>query len=507
MPIPIIDIFAGPGGLNEGFSHIRDSRGRAVFRTVASIECEPWAHRTLELRALFRKLRHEGDTANYYRYVREEITREELFAKSLDLAKKAKEEALLATLGESEAANQDIDRRIASALAETGSDECILIGGPPCQAYSLVGRARRAREDIEVFEADHKHFLYKEYLRIVRRFRPAVFLMENVTGLLSAKHSGSKMFEMICSDLRGAGYSLHSVNTPESLLKDFADPRNFVVHAEDFNVPQSRARVFILGLRNDLGLKASTLVRPKGEMVTVADVLSDLPKIRSRLSKEMDSVENWRNAIGQLGGYQFDGLDERFRSTLRDRLDTLPWSYGLGRRQMPKGDQLPERLSDWYSDRDCPVLMNHNSRGHMRKDLMRYFYWSHYASHFGRSPTLSDVPHFLRPAHGNVSGDAKNLPFGDRFRVQLKSKPSTTVVSHIAKDGHYYIHYEPKQCRSLSVREAARLQTFPDNYFFEGAVTDQYRQVGNAVPPYLASQIATVVHSILSGTRTQAAAV
>jgi len=506
VPIPIIDIFAGPGGLNEGFSQIRDVRGRPVFCTVASIECEEWAHRTLELRALFRRLRNEGDTANYYRYVREEITREELFAKSLDHGKAAKEEAVLATLGESDARNLEIEKKIASALAASGSDECILIGGPPCQAYSLVGRARRAREDIEVFESDHKHFLYREYLRIVRRFRPAVFLMENVTGLLSAKHGGSKMFEMICADLRGAGYTLHSVNTPEARL-ELDDPRHFVVHSEEFNVPQSRARVFILGLRADLGLKASTLIRPKGDPVTVANVLGDLPKIRSRLSKEEDSMENWRAAIGQLRTYQFDGLEERFRESLFDRLDSLPWSYALGRRQLAKGKELPERLSEWYSDPDCPVLMNHNSRGHMKKDLMRYFFWSHYASHYGRSPTLSDVPHFMRPAHENVTGDAKNLPFGDRFRVQLRSKPATTVVSHIAKDGHYYIHYEPKQCRSLSVREAARLQTFPDNYFFEGAVTDQYRQVGNAVPPYLASQIAKVVHSVLSGSTKQASAV
>ena len=135
----------------------------------------------------------------------------------------------------------------------------------------------------------------------------------------------------------------------------------------------------------------------------------------------------------------------------------------------------------------------------MRSDLMRYFFWSQYAEFYGKSPTLSEVPHFLRPNHGNVTGDATDLPFSDRFRVQIDSRPSRTIVSHIAKDGHYYIHYEPKQCRSLSVREAARLQTFPDNYFFEGAATDQYRQVGNAVPPYLAKQIAEVVHAILTG--------
>lgn len=137
----------------------------------------------------------------------------------------------------------------------------------------------------------------------------------------------------------------------------------------------------------------------------------------------------------------------------------------------------------------------------MRADLKRYFYWSQYAVFYGHSPKLSDVPYYLRPNHINLLGQTNDVPFADRFRVQVKSKPSTTIVSHIAKDGHYYIHHDPIQCRSLSVREAARLQTFPDSYFFEGGATEQYRQVGNAVPPYLAKQIATVAHAILTGQR------
>jgi DNA (cytosine-5)-methyltransferase 1 len=435
-------------------------------------------------------------------YLRGELTREQLFTGKVDQGKAAQAEALCARLGKSEADNLDIEDRIDRALKEAKSDDCVLIGGPPCQAYSLVGRARRTND--KEFEADEKHFLYREYLRIVRRFRPMIFVMENVPGLLSAKHSGEKMFELICADLRGAGYSLHPVSPS---AEDAAEkPKRYVVRADEFGVPQARARVFVLGLRSDLNLKPAMLVRPeRPELNTVADVLADLPRIRSRLSKEKDTVEAWRSAILALKDYRFNNLDHRFKDVLLDRLEILPWTYPLGEPVLDRVKEGPAKLREWYVGDDCDVVLNHNSRGHMRSDLMRYFYWSQYADFYGESPNLAGVPHFLRPAHNNVKGDATDLPFSDRFRVQIGSRPSSTIVSHIAKDGHYYIHYQPKQCRSLSVREAARLQTFPDSYFFESAATDQYWQVGNAVPPYLAMQIASVVRTILAGSSTECA--
>jgi DNA (cytosine-5)-methyltransferase 1 len=498
VPIPLIDLFAGPGGLNEGFSRVLTKSGKPAFDTLVSVECEPWAHRTLELRALVRKLAREDRDSDYYRYIRGELSREELFERSGSAGIAAKHEALRARLGASPSEDKAIEERIDHAIKRSKAKEFVLIGGPPCQAYSIAGRSRRARELRSDFESDEKHVLYREYLRIVSKFRPAVFLMENVPGLLSASLSGTRTFDLIRDDLSSAGYDLYPLNAPATPGQADQDVRRFVVRAEEHGVPQARARVFILGLRRDLSLKAATLSRNGDRANNVLDAIKDLPRIRSKLTKETDSGAAWAAAIGQLAEYETMSPDLFFDRELRGAIcevnEHLP--LGTGRPQVPKGE--PTILHDWYHDPKLKAVLNHNSRGHMRRDLMRYFFWSCYARHFGRSPKLSDAPHYLRPDHGNVQGDATEAPFADRFRVQLGNRPSTTITSHIGKDGHYYIHPDPSQCRSLSVREAARLQTFPDNYFFEGAATDQYRQVGNAVPPYLASKIGNLIFGILN---------
>ena len=162
------------------------------------------------------------------------------------------------------------------------------------------------------------------------------------------------------------------------------------------------------------------------------------------------------------------------------------------------GSGLPTDLRKWFEDPRLGGVVQHEARSHMRSDLHRYMFAACFAAACGTTPRLPDFPPRLLPEHGNLEAEA--VPFLDRFRVQLAGEPSTTVVSHIAKDGHYYIHYDPSQCRSLTVREAARLQTFPDNYFFEGTRTQQYWQVGNAVPPLLARQVAEVVLDFIQTT-------
>lgn len=497
MPTPVIDLFAGPGGLNEGFNSVRDSKGRTVFKTALSVECEPTAHATLELRAFHRRLLETGDILNYLRYLRGEISRKTLFSYHASLAKETQSETICARLGED---NKEIHDKITQSLATIKNQDCVIIGGPPCQAYSLIGRSNAFAKKPE-FQDDIRHTLYQEYLNIVNLVKPILFVMENVTGLLSATHKGKRVFERISKDFQEAGYVLHPLgHRSESLFPgDDYNPHDFVIRAEDFGVPQCRHRVIILGIRKDSGLKPQRLTKNEAPQLTVKEVIGDLPRIRSRISKGEDSAKNWRENIEKILGYRKEIPNEikKALSNETEHISSLP----LGKQFQQTCVKNHSSLAAWYAGNgEMPdFVFNHNSRGHMASDLQRYFLWSVMAKVKGVSPTLRDIPSYLRPKHQNINAqDWANVPFADRFRVQLPNKPSTTVVSHISKDGHYYIHYDPTQCRSLSVREAARLQTFPDDYFFEGAPTDQYRQVGNAVPPYLAFQIAQAVAAILA---------
>jgi DNA (cytosine-5)-methyltransferase 1 len=163
-----------------------------------------------------------------------------------------------------------------------------------------------------------------------------------------------------------------------------------------------------------------------------------------------------------------------------------------------RGRSRPSAHREWFCDARVGGVLNHSTRSHIPGDIHRYLFAAAFAATNGYSPKLADLPAGLLPQHENIVGDPEKAIFADRFRVQLAERPSTTVTSHISKDGHYYIHFDPSQARSLTAREAARLQTFPDNYFFCGGRTSQYQQIGNAVPPLLARQIAHVVSEILT---------
>lgn len=526
-PVKIIDLFAGPGGLGEGFSAYRPE-GKQVFKIAISIEKEESAHRTLLLRSLFRQFDQNNVPEEYYSFLRGELGKqpEDQLYQVTEIKKhleKAKKEAQKIELGVDNP--KEIYKKIRDAI---GDDECILIGGPPCQAYSLVGRSRNSGDKKYIAKNDNRNFLYLEYLKIISKFQPQVFVMENVKGMLSAKIDGNLIFDSIRKDLQNPfnttkvppeknkgkhKYKIYSL-IPKQDEKDLfssnetLDPHDFIIRMENYGLPQARHRVILLGIREDIAANLNKLkpLQTTDIKPTVKDVISDLPKLRSRLSKGKDSIDAWREAITNISKTTLNQIkkDKHVTNEIYNNfflqiknIKISPVTVGADKglqKIISYNKRLTTDLKKWYEDEKLGnYVVNHEARGHISGDLHRYLYYSTFSKLIGTSPKSSNLPKALWPKHKNFNSGK----FADRFRVQQANAQGTTVTCHISKDGHYYIHYDPNQCRSLTVREAARIQTFPDNYYFVGNRTQQYVQVGNAVPPYLANQIAKVVHEII----------
>ncbi|KZN34412.1 DNA cytosine methyltransferase [Pseudoalteromonas luteoviolacea] len=499
----VVDLFAGPGGLGEGISSAQTADGKHPFKIAMSVEKDPSAHKTLTTRALFRELKlGSHDLSNYYRYARGEITKQELYELHPKEAKKAEVETLNCPteLGKD---NEKVHKRIKELVAKHYGPK-VVIGGPPCQAYSLAGRSRNAGNKDYVAENDSRHFLYKEYLEVLSLVEPEVFVMENVRGILTAKVNGQLIFPEILKDLRAPGkvtqnkthheYKIFSLvaSAENENLPEYKNSSDFLIKCEDFGIPQARHRVILLGVRCDVNATPAILEKIESKL-TVEQAISDLPKLRSGFSKQKDCSKSWELAITEHASQ----LKTLFRDKSTITKKSLTPYKNLNRSEKKPTsipNQMPKYYKDWIYDEALEVVLNHETRGHMKQDLLRYAYCAVFANLNNTSPKSRDFPASLAPAHKNWHTGAH----ADRFRVQVASAPATTVTSHISKDGHYFVHYDPKQCRSLTVREAARLQTFPDNYIFEGTRTNQYVQVGNAVPPLLAKKIGVTVMNLLS---------
>lgn len=521
--IPVIDLFAGPGGLGEGFSSVTEA-GERLFDIKLSIEKDINAYKTLQLRSFTRQFPLNKLPKHYYDVLMETnlVARDKKLKELYDLYttqfEVASNEAWNAELGSDKYPESLVDQRIEKAI-ETNKD-WILIGGPPCQAYSLAGRSRVGG----INKKDHRVYLYRQYLRIIAKYHPTVFVMENVKGLLSAKVNGQSVFNWIKRDLSNPSklfsefdspkYKVYSLSTePESYDKEghpiYSNNSDFLIKSEIFGIPQKRHRVILLGIREDIDIKPDIL-KSNDSIIDLESIIGDLPKIRSGLNRTFvnsfisggkkkriykkvdDNFESWST------------LTEGYRDKVMSWHEFKGYKISSTRKSLNIGSEYIEcktpsnnnPLHGWYADPQLKGVCNHVSRAHLTQDLMRYMFSSLYATKNKRFPRLHDYTEHseeLLPDHKSASTGK----FTDRFRVQLPNEPATTITSHISKDGHYFIHYDSEQCRSLTVREAARIQTFPDNYLFCGSRTSQYHQVGNAVPPFLAYQIAQIVKKII----------
>lgn len=495
--IEIVDLFAGPGGLGEGFS-AAGGESTTPMSIRLSVEKDDFAIQTLRLRAFLRSF-EGGFPAEYYQALNHSRAMPDWalsYPANWKIAIGEAQQLELGTAGVFEHIAPILD-----SARERCSGRTVLIGGPPCQAYSLAGRSRNAGKKGYVAESDGRHFLYREYVAILDRLKPAAFVMENVKGMLSSHVHGGPIFERVFEDLRSAGdgYVLIPLTAEGDLLVDHK-AKEFVVRAEEHGVPQARHRVFIVGLRADVA-KERTLTGPllvksePSQSNSVVAAIGGMPKLRSGLSKN-DAATNWQEAVREWASKL--AADDTLPCSVIPVLRHISKLNEMGSQPRISADvatPIPSKaLADWLEDPLLEVSLQHETRGHIKGDLGRYLYAAAFAQSYGYSPKLKEFPAILQPNHANRESGA----FADRFRVQLADAPSTTVTSHISKDGHYFIHPDPEQCRSLTVREAARLQTFPDNYYFCGPRTEQYKQVGNAVPCFLAKQIAHIVHDLIT---------
>lgn len=409
-----IDLFAGAGGLSEGFI-------RSGYTPIAHVEMNKDACDTLKTRTAYHWLKNNNLHKLYYEYLKSDNkVKEELWGKIPEnlinsiINKEISEETL-----------PDIFSIIDNEL--NGRKVDIIIGGPPCQAYSIAGRAR----DPHGMKRDQRNFLYKYYVEFLKRYQPEIFVFENVPGILSAKN-GTHL-DNIFRAIKKAGYEL---SLPPNKYK--------VLNAKDFNVLQERKRVIIIGWKKELNLSYPEFKENSSKYKIGNDLFSDLNPLK--------------NGEGTLNAVKYYGATT---------------------------DYL--KLSKIRNDLD--FVTQHIVRPNNENDLEIYRIavdkWNE-----GKRLNYAELPETLIK-HNNTKS------FTNRFQVVNGNGISHTIVAHIAMDGHYYIHPDKLQNRSISVREAARIQSFPDNYFFEGSRTAAFKQIGNAVPPLMAEKIAEKIKDML----------
>lgn len=395
-----IDLFAGAGGLSEGFL-------RNDFTPIAHVEMNKFACDTLKTRVAYHYLKNNGGFGSYIKYLKKEISRDELWSK---IPKSELESVIQSEISSNSIKSifEIIDSRL------KGKKVDVLIGGPPCQAYSIVGRAR----DPKGMSDDPRNHLYKFYVKFLEKYKPKVFVFENVPGILSAKNG--EYFNKIKKAIESAGYKFNH-NT---------------LNAKHFNVLQDRKRVIIIGCRSDIDFSYPKFPEIESDFTIKKDLFSDLRSI------QQGTGNDW----------------EEYMKPSTEYLKKAKIRTGL------------------------KIVTQHKARPNNKNDLEIYEIAINKMLE-GKRLNYVDLPQRLKK-HKNET------VFTNRFQVVNPNSISHTVVAHISGDGHYYIYPDKKQIRSISIREAARIQSFPDDFYFEGGQTAAFKQIGNAVPPLMAAGIA-----------------
>jgi DNA (cytosine-5)-methyltransferase 1 len=409
-----IDLFAGAGGLSEGFI-------RAGFEPVAHVEMDVAACYTLKTRVAYHYLKSKKKLDKYIAYLKGEINRQELY----DLIPTHILNSVInKPIGYEN--NEEIFSRIDEQLE--GKEVDLIIGGPPCQAYSLVGRARRK----DGMKHDPRNYLFIHYARYLKKYNPKMFVFENVLGLRSADEG--KYFKRMLDAFKSVGYEV----------------KDYLFDAKNYGVLQNRKRVILIGYKSNLELKLPDVFKPIDSAYKVSNIFADLPKL-------------------QAG--EGDGKYVKYRKAANKYLEESGIRNGI--------EIITQHVCRPHTEHDKEIYRIAVKKWDSKQERLNY----------------NDLPERLKTHENRTS-------FFDRFKVVAADLNfCQTIVAHIAKDGHYYIHPDLEQNRSISIREAARLQSFPDDFYFEGVKenknrTASFKQIGNAVPPLMAFAIAKNLRKI-----------
>ena len=402
----IIDLFAGAGGLSEGFV-------RAGFSPIAHIEMNKDACDTLRTRCCYHYLRSHNQLDTYYDYLKGKISRDKLYA---SVPKEIIDSVINVEI--SDETIEDTFNQIKELIGKRKVD--MIIGGPPCQAYSLLGRHNKNMED------DPRTLLYLQYGKFLKKFKPKGFVFENVPGLLSAKKG--EHFKNLQEYFAELGYKVYYK----------------MLDASDYGVLQTRKRLIIVGWekRHDHGYPA---FEKNKSIAVVNDILEDLPILKAGDVKPIAPYTKPINSYLQASGIRTE--EEAF---------------------------VTQNIARPLNENDAAIYAYALNMWNSKRQRLKY----------------TDLPMALRTQKNENS-------FLDRFKVVDGEGKAHTLVAHMSKDGHYYIHPNKKYCRSISVREAARMQSFPDNFYFEGSRSAMFKQIGNAVPVLMANTIAKSIKELI----------
>jgi len=435
MTIKILDLFAGVGGLSLGFEMIKNKSGKPVFELFRAVEIDKYACQTLRKRYGNEKV-IEGD-----------ITKLKTAKKIID----------------------DCKGKVS-----------VVVGGIPCQSFSLIGPRSGFGKKIEKFRKDKRDNLYEHFRDIVDEINPDIIVIENVKGILSKK--GKKIINKLISDFEGLGYNFENEK----------EEKWHLLNAADFGVPQKRERVILIGIRRSWKKVKVPDIEP-----THFDPSCD--NAEELLSKGLKPYVSVYEAIGDL-----------------PKVSPKVTPTGLNERQKKEIKEKNKRIR---SGKDVIKLKKSRFQKHLSRisqsgieffNFVRPNGYKYIDHHTARSQQILDIELFGLMKSGETSkGFIDRMPektktlikynmltFKDKYRKQSWGEPSTTVFAHLEKDGNRFIH--PTQARTYTPREAARIQSFPDDFIFEGPMTKKFRQIGNAVPPLMSYNIAKIISNILS---------